>query len=374
MSDQSLVGQIVEIWFLYVIGAVMIGARIFCRTKLVGFANYQLDDYIIVGVACMWTAAPGIGQVFVQVAEGRHTSDLTYDERKNMSDEDRAKWTYGSQMFLFGLTGYFFIVWMLKFNMLCFYSRVVRRMWTEKFVKPAMAVVILSAVVIVLTIALTCRPFQHYWQVWPDPGPQCVPQNFTVFVVILSFNLFTDVCIMLIPLPVLIGLKIKLWKRIGVYFLFALGFFCMFAAILRFVLIFNLNQRGVSAMWSLREDCVAIFVGQAPLVTPLLRRKFWEEGGYVTSRTGKSTSRSRNDGYYQHRGDNERSGTHVSAGKPSELYPMTTIGGSESQEEIVGKNTPPVPSGRPVNGITVHSSIEIEEGPRQAQFDRDTRW
>jgi hypothetical protein len=29
-----------------------------------------------------------------------------------------------------------------------------------------------------------------------------VPQNLTVFVVILSFNLFTDVCIMLIPLPV----------------------------------------------------------------------------------------------------------------------------------------------------------------------------
>jgi hypothetical protein len=53
---------------------------------------------------------------------------------------------------------------------------------------------------------------------------------------------------------------------------------------------------------------------------------------------------------------------------------MTTIGGSESQEEIVGKSLPPVPSGRPVNGITVHSSIEIEEGPRQAQFDRDTRW
>jgi hypothetical protein len=70
---------------------------------------------------------------------------------------------------------------MLKFNMLCFYSRVVRRMWTEKFVKPAMAIIILSGVVIVLTIALTCRPFQHYWQVWPDPGRMNEPMRTLAF-------------------------------------------------------------------------------------------------------------------------------------------------------------------------------------------------
>ncbi|KAM6506617.1 hypothetical protein FSOLCH5_013590 [Fusarium solani] len=68
---------------------------------------------------------------------------------------------------------------------------------------------------------------------------------------------------MLVPLPVLRGIQINRWKKFGLYFLFSLGFFCMFAAILRFVLIFNLNQRGVSALWSMREDCVGIFVGQA---------------------------------------------------------------------------------------------------------------
>jgi hypothetical protein len=118
----------------------------------------------------MWTAAPGIGQVFVQVAEGRHTSDLTFEERQNMSEDERAEWTFGSQMFLFGLVGYFFILWTLKFNMLCFYSRVVRNLWTERFVVPLMGFVGASAVAIIFTLALTCRPFQHLWQVWPDPG------------------------------------------------------------------------------------------------------------------------------------------------------------------------------------------------------------
>ena len=52
---ESLAGQIAEIWALYIIGAVMIGARIFCRTKLVGFGNYQWDDYLIIAVAVRLT-------------------------------------------------------------------------------------------------------------------------------------------------------------------------------------------------------------------------------------------------------------------------------------------------------------------------------
>ncbi|KAM5364485.1 hypothetical protein ACJZ2D_011476 [Fusarium nematophilum] len=163
-------GQIAEIWILYVLGILMIAARIFCRTKMVGYRNYELDDYLVIGVAFMWTAAPVIGHIFVGVAEGRHTSDLTFEERKNMSESERKDWAFGSQMFLLGLTGYFFILWTLKFNMLCFYHRVVRGLWTERFVKPLMVLVGLSGVAIIFTLALTCRPFHHLWQVWPDPG------------------------------------------------------------------------------------------------------------------------------------------------------------------------------------------------------------
>lgn len=87
-----------------------------------------------------------------------------------MPPERYHNWEYGSQMFLFGLSGYFIIIWVLKFNMLCFYQRVVRGLWVEKFVKPVMALVLVSAVIIILTISLYCRPFQALWQVWPDPG------------------------------------------------------------------------------------------------------------------------------------------------------------------------------------------------------------
>lgn len=50
-SNMALAGQIAEIWILYVLGVLMIAARIFCRTKMVGYRNYEWDDYLVIGVA-----------------------------------------------------------------------------------------------------------------------------------------------------------------------------------------------------------------------------------------------------------------------------------------------------------------------------------
>ncbi|KAI0387539.1 hypothetical protein F5Y04DRAFT_240444 [Hypomontagnella monticulosa] len=155
MVEQRFVGNVVEIWLLYFFGMLVIAARIYCRTKLVGVKGYQIDDYLVIAVACMWMAAPAIGHVFVVVCEGRHTSLLSFEERKNMPLERYDDWEYGSQMFLFGLSGYFIILWTLKFNMLCFYQRVVRGLWVERFIKPVMGLMLCTAIVIVFTLSLT---------------------------------------------------------------------------------------------------------------------------------------------------------------------------------------------------------------------------
>ncbi|KAG9501666.1 hypothetical protein J7337_007357 [Fusarium musae] len=326
----ALAGQIAEIWILYVIGTAMIAARIFCRTKMVGYRNYDWDDYLVIAVAGMWTAAPVIGQVFVQGAEGRHTSDLTFEERKNMSEEDSKKWAYGSQMFLLGLTGYVVILWTLKFNMLCFYSRVVRGLWTERFVKPLM-------------------------------------------------------------MMVLVGIQTSRLKKSGLFLLFSLGFFCMFAAILRFVLIFNaspqlqsptiaftntsqLNQKGVSALWSMREDCVGIFVGQAPMVTPLLKRRFWVMAGYATDKTSNSQTPHYNGSRLE---SHELRSGRANNSKVHDPYSITNVvSRSESQEEIVQKDLPSLPEEPRQfrSGIRVEQRIDVEAVQGTYTPPRDPRW
>jgi len=47
----TIAKQLAEIWFLYGIGILMIAARVFCRTELVGWSGYQPDDYLVLIVA-----------------------------------------------------------------------------------------------------------------------------------------------------------------------------------------------------------------------------------------------------------------------------------------------------------------------------------
>ncbi|KAF2713130.1 hypothetical protein K504DRAFT_369566 [Pleomassaria siparia CBS 279.74] len=335
--------NLAEIWTLYVIGSFMIFMRAFCRTRMVGIRGYKADDYLVWVTWAVYTEVSVIAHVFIIKAKGLHTSLLSPADRENLPLSDYHAWEYGTQVFIVGLTSYAVIVWTLKFNMLFFYRRVVKGLWIERFVVPVMCFVGVGAVIVILVLTCTCVPFRKMWQILPDPGEKCVPQSKAIFYTMLSLNLTTDMFIMLIPLPILRSMNAGIFRRLGLTFLFSLGIFCMVAAILRVLFIFKLNQSGISAMWSIREDFVAIFVGQAPMVYPIFKKTFWssvigsskpgktEEGSYEMGRASPSQmdasrrSRKKKDPYSISR---IMGGTTVAATQMD----MTR---SESQEKII---------------------------------------
>lgn len=108
-------------------------------------------------------------------------------------------------------------------------------------------------------------------------------------------------------------------------------------------------------MWSIREDFVAIFVGQAPMVYPITKARFWRgvytsEGNSNDDTTGHS---------YQKKG--------LSGGKPKDPYSITAIGlttidKTESQELIVNPddNASSASKGHDANGIVVKNGYSVE--------------
>ena len=88
-------------------------------------------------------------------------------------------------------------------------------------------------------------------------------------------NLVTDLCIMAIPAPVILPVRTTLLRKIGLIILFFAGFFIMLAAVMRVVFVLVLGNGVTAAIWSCREDIVAILVGQAILIRPLFTRTFW---------------------------------------------------------------------------------------------------
>ena len=135
--------------------------------------------------------------------------------------------------------------------------------------------------------------------------------------------------------------------------------------ILLYLIVLQLDRRGESVLWSLREDCIGIFVGQAPMITPLFRRRFWVTTGYLSPKT--ETRRKSRQPQEANRRDSYplywlSRRPNYAAQDPYSITAIESI--SESQEDIVARNsgfpTRPEPLHNSSNGIVVERRVDIE--------------
>lgn len=95
---------------------------------------------------------------------------LPLEDREHLSGEEAAGYIYGTQWFCIGVATYILFIWSLKLNMLFLYQRVVKGLWVEKFLKPAMILVGVTFIIIYLILFTACRPYYRMWIVFPDQG------------------------------------------------------------------------------------------------------------------------------------------------------------------------------------------------------------
>lgn len=93
----------------------------------------------------------------------------------------------------------------------------------------------------------------------------CEPQAEIYMLPALILNVVTDFCIMAIPAPVIFPVKTTLLRKVSLVIIFSAGCFIMIAAILRVDFVLVQKNGSTAAIWSCREDFVAVVVGQAPI-------------------------------------------------------------------------------------------------------------
>ena len=120
-------------------------------------------------------------------------------------------------------------------------------------------------------------------------------------------------------------------------------------------------------MWSIREDFVAVFVGQAPMVYPIFKRRFW------TETVSSSSAPKSNEASYEmdKMKDSKMSKTSKKSKDPysiSRIVGGTTVGGtvmditrSESQERIVEGDGMPLPPGKKLERRASKNVIEVKQ-------------
>ncbi|KKZ63161.1 hypothetical protein EMCG_02538 [[Emmonsia] crescens] len=268
----------VEGFTLLALGIAFIIVRIYARWSIVGPSNFQVDDYLM----------PLAGIVFILETVAAHVVVASYDGLTNsyMTPEERAaldpnslefsKRVAGSKIQVIGWSFYALILWLVKFCVAIFYSRLTSGLMNlPNRVRISYVILGLSYIMVALCLILPCRPISKYWQIHPDPGNICqlTVSKLAVLIVVIP-NVLTDFYLLSIPLPLLWKVNISLRKKITLMGLFSGAAFVMVAAIIRAVSIVSSGPEGaiVGSRWACRETFVAIAVSNLPIIHPLMLR------------------------------------------------------------------------------------------------------
>ncbi|KAH8122314.1 hypothetical protein ACSS6W_005039 [Trichoderma asperelloides] len=271
----------IEAWTLLGVGIAVTILRTISRIRYAGFRGLGGDDYLAWVAVLFYTAETSLAYSVGHVANGLANNGMTDAQRAALSPDDpefRLR-VIGSKIQLAGWSTYSTLLWTLKASLLVFYIRLTEGLARHYRIRIYIGFAFLASsyLVVALNLYLSCRPFQKFWQIFPDPGNACQPAvSNQIIWVYWAFNVTTDLYIISVPLPMLWGSSLKPLKKAGLMLLFSSGIFVVVCATLRCVLIVLDTENGaqLAGSWAVRETFVAVVTTNLPMIFPLLKGLF----------------------------------------------------------------------------------------------------
>ncbi|KAH9209079.1 hypothetical protein DL95DRAFT_344790 [Leptodontidium sp. 2 PMI_412] len=323
----------IESWTLYAIGLILIAMRLASRRIQLGaFDKFQLDDHIMILVTLTFT---GVIVSTNQVANNG-SNYLPPGEAELLTEPEIVSAIWGSKMTFVLEEFTLSTTWLIKGCLLLLYGRLTLGLKQNTAVKFLAYYCLLGFVVVqVLFLGVWCRPIQQYWAV-PVVNSQCATY-YNHMITATTFNISSDLMMLLIPLPLLIKSKLPLKRKLIVCGVFSLGIFVILAAILNRYFNFTVAYSPIFLNWYVGEVSTAVFVANIPLCWPLIRRIFALDtfGGSKRSRSNdQSRSHLQSSSKRIYARNTRRSVTRLHSRTES------NVGFGESEERIARTWTP----------------------------------
>lgn len=150
--------------------------------------------------------------------------------------------------------------------MLFLFNRLTFGLYQQRLVKIFAGIIAVSYLAVWLTITCGCHPIHLNWQMLPYPPEKSCQMKLQNFYVATGLNVLTDGLILVIPIPLLWGMRVSLSKKIALTVLLGSGIFVIIAAILRI----TFSLEGVNALninlWGTRETAMGIIAVNVPIL------------------------------------------------------------------------------------------------------------
>ncbi|OKL61462.1 hypothetical protein UA08_03087 [Talaromyces atroroseus] len=267
----------VEAFTLLSLALAFIIVRIYVRWDLVGPKHFQLDDYLMPLAGLAFTGETIAAYLVVAQFDGLTNSYMTPEERAALDPKSKEYYDriWGSKIQVIGWSLYVMVLWLVKFSLAGFYSRLTTGlMQFQSRVHIAYALLAVTYLATALSLILSCQPMRKFWQINPDPGNKCQPTISKVYVAVaLTFDISTDLFLLSIPLPLLWRVNISMKRKISLMALFSGGVFVIAAGMIRAIVILTSGPDGAvsGSKWACRETFVSIVLSNLPIISPLIR-------------------------------------------------------------------------------------------------------
>ncbi len=144
---------------------------------------------------------------------------------ESLSAIDISRRQVGSRLVLASRIFYAAFIWTAKLTILEFLKRIVGSYWRKSFeigLQLLRYFLLVTFVAVVISTLAECQPFDHYWQVIPDPGPQC-REGMAQLLTMGTCDMVTDVLLVIFPTPIVLMSAMPVKRKISLIFLFALS-------------------------------------------------------------------------------------------------------------------------------------------------------
>ncbi|OOF93960.1 hypothetical protein ASPCADRAFT_18222, partial [Aspergillus carbonarius ITEM 5010] len=305
-----------EAFILLAVGLCFILLRIYVRWGQVGSPlNFAVDDYLMPLAGLGFTVETVAAHLVRSTFSGLTNSYMTDEQRAAVDPSSREYYdrVWGSKVQVIGWSLYAMILWLIKFCVAIYYSRLTTGLnHLPTRIRFAYILLGITYLIVTLTLILGCQPIHKNWQINPNPGNLCQPTNSTLNILIVVIpNIITDLYLMSIPLPLLWAVKISRRQKLTLMGLFSSAAFIIMAGIIRAVVIMTSGPNGAisGSEWVCRETFVSIIVSNLPIIQPLIRKGAGRVGlSVLFSSVGGSRSKYRD----RQRGESYPLGSRIS--------------------------------------------------------------
>lgn len=216
-------------------------------------------------------------------------------ETAGLSPDEIRHREIGSRLVLAARIFYAVFIWTVKLTVCEFLKRVSGMIWRRSVIIFLRLIYIFLASTLVAIVVATlaeCHPFTHYWQVVPDPGPQC-RSGYANLIAMGACDAVSDLLLVAFPVPIILTARMS-WKRkllLAILFSFSL----VLVAITCYrvpMIIFRNGSQQFRSLWASMEILAATAVSNAVVIGSFVKDRGVKKPKYKRAMGTASVSES----------------------------------------------------------------------------------